>query len=245
MSRRPVRDSVARLVRRTGYEIVSSRRLAHWHFAEHLGQLFAALEIDCVLDVGANRGQFVEFLRRDVGYAGRIVSFEPIAELAAALVERARDDAQWDVRQEALGSEDAEADLNVMASDNFSSFLRPSAGIVDAFDEWNKVARVERVRVRRLESIFDEVRDGHDRVFLKLDTQGHDLPAIRGAGRRLDDVLALQTELSVLPIYEGAVPLTEALTELTGLGFHVTGMFPVNRDKDLRVIEFDCVMRRV
>jgi len=39
--------------------------------------------------------------------------------------------------------------------------------------------------------------------------------------------------------------LAAALTELAGLGFELTGIFPVARDLDgLRVMELDCVMCR-
>jgi hypothetical protein len=43
-----------------------------------------------------------------------------------------------------------------------------------------------------------------------------------------------------------AAKASYAAERLTELGFEVTGMFPVTRDRDLlRVVEFDCVLRRV
>lgn len=44
---------------------------------------------------------------------------------------------------------------------------------------------------------------------------------------------------------DGMPPLPRALERPTELGFELTGMFPVTRDRDLlRVVELDCVLRR-
>ena len=57
--------------------------------AERLRKIFAANRIDTVIDVGANKGQYRDFLRHHVGFRGSIVSFEPLPEFAASLKAKA------------------------------------------------------------------------------------------------------------------------------------------------------------
>lgn len=49
-------------------------------------------KIDLVLDVGANRGQFATALRDELGYRGRIVSFEPLKDVFPLLQQAAAQD---------------------------------------------------------------------------------------------------------------------------------------------------------
>ncbi|HEX2790827.1 MAG TPA: FkbM family methyltransferase, partial [Steroidobacteraceae bacterium] len=82
-------------------------------------------DIDCILDVGANVGQYHDFLRDKVLYRGPIVSFEPIGRNIDRLRERARFDSAWHIEGYALGAAEGALPLNVMVSDQFSSFLEP------------------------------------------------------------------------------------------------------------------------
>ena len=52
-----------------GYEIVPVWRMERISFAQHLARFFEHLEIECVLDVGGNKGQYRDFMRMEVGYA--------------------------------------------------------------------------------------------------------------------------------------------------------------------------------
>ena len=80
-----VKDSVLRVSRSFGYDIVPLREMKERDFALHLRELLARLDIDCVLDVGANAGQYRDFLRDKVLYDGPIISFEPVSHHIDAL----------------------------------------------------------------------------------------------------------------------------------------------------------------
>jgi len=214
--------------------------------AYHLRTLLRELEIDCVLDVGAHEGEFAGFLR-DLGYAGEIVSFEPVSASFATLSKTMAADRQWGGHNLALGAEDGELEMNIYQGSVFNSFLKPAEHGTQRFRDDTHIVRVEKVQIRRLESILDGILTARPaaRVFLKMDTQGYDLQVVRGAGKRVNAIRALQSEMAARPTYQGMPTLPESLSELDGLGFEVTGIFPVARELDhLRVIEFDVVMCR-
>lgn len=200
----------------------------------YLRMLFRELDIDCVLDVGGHWGEFGIGLRT-FGYKGRIVSFEPVAENFELLQRAAARDARWEVHHMAIGSEEGEAEINVTEGTGFSSFLQP----ID-----RGVKAREPVRVRRLDRIFHDIVPPEQRVFLKLDTQGYDLEVMRGASGILDRIVALVTEMSIIPIYEKSTHYVTAMSEFEKLGFHPSAMYAILNRREHRLMEFDCVMVR-
>jgi FkbM family methyltransferase len=226
------------------------RRLAEEARDAHLAWLLDALEVDLVLDVGANRGQFGQGLR-GLGYAGPLVSFEPASGPRERLEELAAADPAWSVRPWALGSASATADLHAVDEESELGSLRAAS---EFGREWKDVlgrTRAERVDVRRLDEVWADVRSTAGdarRVLLKLDTQGHDLEAFRGAGalvRAGGPVVALLTEVAVLPIYDGVPTMDAHLAELADAGWALAGLHPVSFEREtLRMIELDAVLVR-
>jgi hypothetical protein len=74
------------------------------------------------------------------------------------------------------------------------------------------------------------------------DTQGYDINVLRGAKSCMSKLVGIQAEVSVRPLYEGGTPYLTAIQFMADMGFDLTGLFVVNRDRHLRVIEFDCVV---
>jgi FkbM family methyltransferase len=239
-----VKDAVLRTSRSLGYDIVPLREMKERDFALHLRELLKRLEIDCVLDVGANVGQYRDFLRDKVLYDGQIVSFEPVSRHVELLRQRARADGDWHIEGYALGAREGALPINVMASDQFSSFLQPDNSRIRDYDGLNRPTHVETVAVRTLDVVMPMLRErlNFHRPYLKLDTQGFDMEVLQGGSAMLPGIRALQTEASVIGIYKGMPGYMDAIRHLDGLGFDVTGFYPVSRDRSLRLIEFDCVM---
>jgi FkbM family methyltransferase len=205
-----------------------------------LDHLFSSLGIDLVLDVGAHVGDYAGFLRRN-GYTGRIISFEPVASNYEVLRLTALSDDRWDTLNVALGSEEGESQMNVTNSTVFSSFHQPNDYALGEFGSRAVVDHVERVVVRRLDRVLPEIVEPGKRIFLKMDTQGWDLEVLRGASGVLGDVKAIQSEVSVVPIYGRMPSLQASLDHFRQLGFSLAGLFPVTYDSSNRVVEFDCV----
>jgi FkbM family methyltransferase len=239
-----VKDSVLKVSRSFGYDIVPLREMKERDFALHLRALLGHLDIDCVLDVGANVGQYHDFLRERVLYDGPIVSFEPVSRHVDFLRGRARTDPSWHIEGYALGANDTTMPINVMVSDQFSSFLEPDNSRVKAYDGLNTTSHVENVVVRTLDVVMPVLQErlGFDRPYLKLDTQGFDIEVLQGARESLGGMRALQTEASVIGIYQGMPDYMQTIRYLDQRGFDITGFYPVSRDASLRLVEFDCVM---
>ena len=237
-----VEVAARKLLRRMGVEPVRIRRrpeanLLGWH----LHCLFDLLDVNVVLDVGARVGEYGRWLRQN-GYRGRIVSFEPVAASLDRLRRTAAGDPLWDVNGYALGAENAETEINVASMPQFSSLLPTTDFGATGFGPAVALDHVERVSVRRLDDVWDELPDG--RVYLKMDTQGFDLRVLEGAGERVASVVALQTEAAVQLIYEGAPTHVETLAALNALRFIPSGMFPVTLDERMRLVEYDLVAVR-
>lgn len=232
---------VSGFAHRLGYTIVPNWRMETYQGAKFLRRLLDLYKVDCVIDVGANRGQYRHFLRTEVGFDGLIASFEPIPDHAAYLREAAQADSRWIVSGTALGAAPGQLEFNVMANTEFSSFLAPRDDNTSRFQGGNTVARRVQVEVDTLARVVPELRSksAARSIYLKLDTQGFDLEVLKGAGDALQDICALQSEMSVRPIYDGMPRYSDVVTYLEECGFAMSGIFPNNAGHFPLLIEFD------
>jgi FkbM family methyltransferase len=220
------------------------KQLVRYLVYQHVATILRLYRVNCVIDVGANHGQYARRLRR-AGYRGHIVSFEPVAETFARLEASSAADPRWTVHRCALGREESVVTMHVVPG-TLSSVLPPTPFGSDRYQQLRDPTS-EDVPVHRLDALLDEVTAGiaDRRLFLKLDTQGFDLEAFAGLGDRADELCGLQSEVAVMQIYEGMPMMPEAIATYEAAGFEITALYPVSRHSETgRVLEFDCVMVR-
>ncbi|MGH3001566.1 MAG: FkbM family methyltransferase [Gaiellaceae bacterium] len=213
--------------------------MARWRPPKRrLGRFLGANAIETVLDVGANRGQFGSELR-SAGFRGRIISFEPLGRPFALLAEAAAVDPLWEAHQLALGGAREQRSMNVAANSASSSFLDIAGTHLTAAPEARTVS-AEQVTTVRLDDLAAELAFDPGSTLLKLDVQGFHLAVLEGATAILNDLAAVQCEISVVPLYLGEPQLIDVLCDLRGRGFELVELEPGFYDPaEGRILQFD------
>ena len=205
-----VRPAVERTVRtallQLGIDV--RRKVPYRSNAARRQQLIEKHGIDLVLDGGANVGQYATELR-DYGYDGRIVCFEPssaaletLRETAAAL------SGDVDISHFALSDQDGETTLNIAGNSVSSSLMQITDTHVDSAPT-SGTTGTETVEAVRIDSIHHTLIGDATAPMLKLDLQGHELAALRGAPETLPTIRIVEAELSLVELYEGQPLLPE------------------------------------
>ena len=227
--------------RKLAARLALAGRVHQYPEIQALRRFLSTFAVDCLFDVGANRGQYATMLRKDAGYKGLILSFEPNPDVFAELQRHAASDRHWHVFNMALSDFDGTASFNIMAADQFSSLKAPSGEQDAIFADRNKVTKTVEMQCRRLDTLLPELvaQHGFTRPFLKMDTQGHDLSVCEGAGDALAQMLGIQTELGVRPIYEGGTGYRAMIDWLDARTFVPSAFFANNKGHFPLLVEMD------
>ena len=198
--------------------------------------------VDLVLDVGANAGQYAQYLRF-LGYKGAIWSFEPVADAFAELKRASADDRLWDVTRCAVGARPGEVEIKVTANNVYSS-IRPPSSYGEALYPSLECVATETVPVITIDSLTASAQSRS--IFIKIDTQGYEREVLEGATESLKRCVGLQLELPVEHLYDDVWSFSEAVAHVDALGFNPAQFRMVNpiRGDDASGVEFDCILKR-
>jgi len=177
-----------------------------------------------LIDVGARGGIHK---RWDAFHALMdVLAFEPDPEECASLNSRRH---PYSIRflPVALGAQDGEqATLFVAKEPGCSSLLRPNMELCSRypFGEAMKTVGERSITITRLDTACGDFRPD----VMKVDTQGTELDVLRGAGRLLDTVLAVELEVEFVPQYVGQALFSDVDPFMRHEGFALRGLRRTN-----------------
>ena len=227
--------------RRIGLEV--NRFNAAGSFTARRQRMIARANVDLVLDVGASDGGFANELR-DAGYDGRIVSFEPLEAPFRSLEAKAKQDSTWEVFRCALGHKTGAVSMNVSKDDKCSSLLDPLERQTKVYSG-AKILSSATVEMKKLKDIYGTQFQSGEHIFLKIDTQGYEGHVLDGAGDILDEMVGLQIELSLIPLFDGGRSYAKLLGDLECRKFYPVMLEPVFIDPETeQTLQVDAVFFR-
>lgn len=207
---------------------------------------FKRFGIDLVLDVGANQGQFATEIR-SCGYAGNIVSFEPLSDAHGRLMQASNTDEKWEVFPRcALGDRDGEVEVEInIAGNSLSSSILPMLELHRIAAPDSKYQGSEIAPLKTLDSVAKSYLKRFHAPFLKIDTQGFEWQVLNGACDSLPLVQGVLVELSIVKLYEGQHLWLDLIARLEAQGFVLWAFEPVFSDpRDGRTLQVDGVFYR-
>ena len=193
--------------------------------------------INLAIDVGANEGQFVNYLR-EAGYKGKVISYEPLSDAYEKLIRLHSADSAFEARKKAIGDSDGTISINVSKNSVSSSILPILKEHVTAAPE-SSYSGTETVPIAKLDSEFPKSSTAGSNIFLKIDVQGYESKVLDGAGAFLKEVKVLETEMSFVPLYDGQILFEELYHRLCAAGFECIDLSPVFRSQDSRLLQVD------
>lgn len=233
-----IKSTVKNFAKKLGFEI--KRYTIQGSESNRLSHFFRYHKVDLILDVGANVGQYATFIR-ELGYSGKIVSFEPLSSAYSLLQVISSKDPMWEIApRTAIGNDDGEITINVSTNSQSSSVLDMLESHVNAAPD-SIYCDSETVRLSKLDSIAQQyTKPDTKSIFLKIDVQGFEKQVIEGARQILTKVSGMQIELSLVPLYKDQLVFQEMLKFMEEIGYELHAVVPGFTDlKTGRLLQMD------
>jgi FkbM family methyltransferase len=233
-----LKKTIKKLARSLGVDL--KRYNVQTSEAAKMQRLLAYHNIDLVFDVGANIGQYAKLLR-ELGYSGRIVSFEPLSSAYSQLKAVSKKEPLWEIApQTAIGNQEGEIIINIAGNSYSSSALPMLDAHLESAPE-SAYSGSETVKLSRLDTLAkDYIKSETKSIFLKIDVQGLEKQVIEGATAILPLVKGIKLELSLVPLYEGQVLFKEMIDIIEKLGYELYGIEPgFTAEKTGRMLQMD------
>ena len=194
-----------------------------------------------ILDVGANIGGMTADYAAAFPHA-QIHSFEPFSEPADKLRERFANLSRVQVHELAVAAQTGTQHFHTNLTETTNSLLPVEA---DAVNAWGGRLTATGPGVTVKTTTIDEFCNQHAITtidLLKLDIQGGEFEALKGAERMLADgrIQLIFCEIILEKCYQGQQPLWAYIERLSRHGYMLVDVFDLHR-KDMRIMQLDAL----
>ncbi len=198
----------------------TTRRGLYFNIAAsiELEDLIKDLDLDIVIDIGSNKGQFVLILNKYFENI-KILSFEPIHELLEKqkkFFKNTKNNIKF--FNTAVGALNSKIDLNITRSKDSSSILEFEK--IDNLGRNFDIVEKREINVITLEDVLNNT-DLNGSILLKLDVQGYELKVLEGAEKLLPKIKYIITEVAENQIYKEQVTKNILLRYLKEKNFEI------------------------
>ena len=203
-----------------GYKFKKTR----WLYEKNLNLIKSlnSNNINSIIDVGANNGQFAEEIFKN-GFNGYVLSFEPLKIEHSNLLDKKikMKKYNWEIAERCgLGASEKKLEINISGMRQSSSILNISEIHTSLYPKSANIDK-EKISIFPLDNFYNKITNMKKNILVKIDTQGYELEILKGAKKTLDYINAIYVEVSLVELYKNQPLFDEILGYVKKAGFSV------------------------
>jgi FkbM family methyltransferase len=223
-----------------GYDLVRlNGGLGYGTLENELLKIIKEINVDLILDIGANKGQFGAMMY-DYGYSNKMLSFEPLSEMYKLLTDCSGAFEKWHIYERCcIGDSETTTNINVSNMVGNSSIM-PIKSTKYNVQQSHYIAS-EEVKQITLETLnHDALIKASKNIFIKMDVQGFEHIILSKLKDINYKVAGFYIELSLVNLYEGQEDYLYICKQLKDLGYDLVYIVPESI-RNGRMIQFNGV----
>lgn len=186
------------------------------------------MDIQTVLDVGANKWQSVDRRKDLLGSQILFHCFEPLPIPFAVLQHRFNNAKNITLHNVGLWSDNSEHEIFVSNIDDSSSLLPPTETMTKTYEQIH-FDKKDMIQIKTLDVLFSDLKIQWN-ILMKVDTQGYELEVFKWAANSLPHIAIIVVELSFTEFYENQPLFGDVHMYLQSQWFLYYGSFEQSAD---------------
>jgi len=210
---------------------------------EHLPLLKSIDNIQTVIDIGANKGQFT-LIARHVYFDATIICFEPQSIAAEKFKNYFSKDKKIIFHQSAIGPINTTQSMHISKLNDSSSIL-PISNRQSSIFPGTEESHIEEIKVAQLHHFLSKEDLYDKRILVKIDVQGYELDALKGCEHLIHLFDFIYVECSFIELYKGQALAHQIIEYLNNKSFVLKGIYNTFYNKSYIAVQSDFLFYKV